>query len=151
MQRGDITKRGQLLFRLDTESEALGRDAALARSERAQAQAENLKKGRRPLEMDVIDQQLGQAQAALTGSTATLQRNQRLVEQSFVAPVRLDEFSAARDRDAARVKELQAQRSVANSAARPGGLARDRAFATRCGEAALLHAAGPTGAGGRGQ
>lgn len=123
VQRGDITKRGQLLFRLDTESEALGRDAALARSERAQAQAENLKKGRRPLEMAVIDQQLAQAQAALAGSTATLQRNQRLVEQSFVSPLRLDEFRAARDRDAARVKELQAQRSFANSAARSDELA----------------------------
>ena len=118
VQRGDSVKRGQMLYALDAESEALGRDAALARSERARAQADNLRKGKRPLELKVLDEQLAQAQAALTASTATLARNRQLVSQGFLAALRLDEFVAQRDRDAARLKELQAQRSLATQASR---------------------------------
>jgi HlyD family secretion protein len=118
VRRGDRVVRGQALFALDTRSEVLGRDAAAARSESADAQARNLRKGARPLELLVVQQQLAQAQATLTASAATLQRNQRLVEQGFIAAVRLDELVAARDRDAARVRELQAQRASAAEAAR---------------------------------
>jgi HlyD family secretion protein len=123
VKRGDRATRGQLLYTLDTEAETLGRDAAQARSERAQAQADNLKTGKRPLELAALDEQLVQARAALAGSTAALARNQRLVEQGYIAPLRLDELIAARDRDAARVKELQAQRAYASTAARSGELA----------------------------
>jgi hypothetical protein len=48
---------------------ALGRDAAQARSERALAQADNLRKGRRPLELQALDEQIAQAQAALATSS----------------------------------------------------------------------------------
>jgi HlyD family secretion protein len=118
VQRGDRVQRGQLLYTLDTDAEALGRDAAAARSESAEAQAQNLRKGRRPLELQALDEQLAQARAALSASTATLQRNRELVAQGFLAPLRLDELVAARDRDAARLKELQAQRALAPQAAR---------------------------------
>lgn len=118
VQRGDRVGRGQVLFALDADSEALGRDAALARSDRARAQADNLRKGRRPLELQALDQQLLQAQAALSASTATLDRNRQLVGQGYLSPLRLDELVATRDRDAARLKELQAQRALALQAAR---------------------------------
>lgn len=118
VRRGDSVKAGQLLFGLDSDAEALNRDAARARSERALAQAENLRKGRRPLERAALDEQLAQARAALAGSTAALSRQQTLVQQGYVSPLRLDELTAARDRDAARVKELQAQRLLADESAR---------------------------------
>lgn len=116
--RGDRVTRGQLLYTLDADAEALGRQAAQARSERAQAQESNLRKGRRPAELQAIDQQLAQAQAALTASTSALKRNQQLVEQGFQSPLRLEELVAARDRDTARLRELQAQRRLAGEAAR---------------------------------
>jgi HlyD family secretion protein len=116
--RGDRVKRGQLLYSLDVDSEAISRDAARARSEQAAAQAEDLRKGKRPLELKQIDEQLVQAQATLAGSSATLARNQRLVEQGYVSASTLDPLVAARDRDAARVNELQLQRSFATAAAR---------------------------------
>ena len=118
VQRGDRVTRGQPLYALDADAEALGKQAAQARSERALAQEENLRKGKRPVELQAIDQQLAQARAALTGSTSALQRNQRLVDQGFQSPLRLEELVAARDRDTARVRELQAQRSLATQAAR---------------------------------
>lgn len=118
VQRGDVVKAGQLLYGLDSDAEALSRDAAQARSESAQAQADNLRKGKRPLELAALDEQLAQARAALAGSTAALARQKSLVQQGYVSALRLDELTAARDRDAARVKELQAQRQQAAESAR---------------------------------
>ena len=116
VQRGDKVTRGQLLFTLDADAETLASGAAQARSERALAQADNLRKGRRVPELQALDEQLAQARAAASASAVALQRQQRLVEQGFVAALRLDELVASRDRDAARVRELQAQRARAATA-----------------------------------
>jgi HlyD family secretion protein len=118
VKRGDAVKAGQVLYQLDSDAEALSRDAAQARSERALAQADNLRKGKRPLELAALDEQLAQARAALAGSAAALSRQQTLVQQGYVSPLRLEELTAARDRDTARVKELQAQRRLADESAR---------------------------------
>lgn len=118
VQRGDRVTRGQPLFALEADAEAWAQRAAQARGERAQAQAGNLRKGKRPLELNALDAQLAQARAALAVSAATLARQRQLVAQGFVSPLRLDESVAQRDRDAARVEELQAQRSLAAQAAR---------------------------------
>lgn len=123
VQRGDSVKQGQALYALETDAETLGRQAAQARSERALAQAENLRKGRRPAEIQAIDQQLAQARAALAASTSALQRNQQLVGQGFQSASRLEELAAAHDRDAARVRELQAQRALATQASRSDEIA----------------------------
>jgi len=123
VRRGEQVKRGQSLFALDADSEAIGSEAAQARSERALAQAQDLRKGKRPSELAAIDQQLAQARAALASSTSTLLRNQKLVEQGFIAPLRLEELVAARDRDAARVRELQADRTTAATASRSDEIA----------------------------
>lgn len=118
VQRGDAVQQGQLLFALDSEAESLSASGAAARQQRAQAQADNLRKGRRPIEIQAIDAQLAQAGAALAASTTQLERQRRLVEQGFLSPLRLDELESARDRDRARVHELQAQRVLAQQAAR---------------------------------
>ncbi len=128
-KRGDAVAAGQPLYALDSDAEQIGRSAAQARSERAAAQAANLLKGRRPLELQALDQQLAQARAAAAASEATLARQRGLAEQGFVAALRLDELVAARDRDAARVKELEAQRALALQAARSDEVAAARAEA----------------------
>jgi HlyD family secretion protein len=113
VQDGDAVTQGQLLFALESEPDTHKLEAARARSEQAQAQVQDLAKGSRPAELQAIDQQLAQARAALTVSASELRRNQTLVDQGFIAAVRLDELVAAHDRDAARVRELQAQRALA--------------------------------------
>jgi len=123
VRRGDRVSRGQPLFMLDTDAEALGSAAASARQSKADAQLANLRKGRRPNELAALDQQLAQAQAALTASAAALQRQQGLVAQGFVAPQQLQEVQSTHDRDAARVRELQAQRAQAGEAARSDEIA----------------------------
>jgi HlyD family secretion protein len=136
VKRGDRVTRGQLLYALDVDSEAIGRDAARARSEQAAAQAEDLRKGKRPLELQQLDQQLAQAQATLANSVATLASNERLVAQGFVSALTLESLRAARDRDVARVKELQAQRALGGQAARRDEIAA-AAAATRGAQADL--------------
>ncbi len=128
VRRGDQVAAGQPLYRLDTDAEQFGSAQAQARSERAAAQAANLGKGRRPLEVKAIDEQLAQAQAALAASGSALERQRSLVAQGFVSASQLDALVAARDRDAARVQELQAQRALAQQAlARSDELAAARA------------------------
>jgi HlyD family secretion protein len=140
VQRGDRVGTGQLLYKLEADAQTLARDAAAARQERAEAQAQNLRKGKRPAELQAIDQQLAQARAAQAVSQAALQRQQQLVAQGFVSALRLDELVAARDRDAARVQELQAQRVLASEAARSDEIAAAAAEA-RAGSADLALAA----------
>ncbi|MDP1900508.1 MAG: HlyD family efflux transporter periplasmic adaptor subunit [Rubrivivax sp.] len=123
VKRGDSVASGQLLYTLDSDAEALTRDAARARSEQAASQEADLRKGRRPLELQQLEQQLAQARATLSASTATLERHRRLVEQGFIAALQLDTLAATRDRDAARVAELQAQRAFAAEAARRDAIA----------------------------
>jgi HlyD family secretion protein len=117
--RGTRVEKNAPLFAIDTESERIERNAAQARIQRAQAQVENLNKGRRAPEVRVVEQQLARAEAELMMSTQELARNQSLVKQGFVAEVKLDELLSARDRDRARVAELQAQLVVARTGARP--------------------------------
>jgi HlyD family secretion protein len=118
VHRGDAVQSGQTLFALDTEAERLAVSAAQARQQRAEAQTANLRKGRRPAELQAIDAQLAQADAALAASGAQLDRQQRLVAQGFVSALQLDELRAAHDRDLARKRELTAQRSLALQSAR---------------------------------
>jgi len=123
VQRGARVDQGSLLFALDNDAEEFNRAAAQAREQRAAAQAANLRKGRRTQELAALEQQLAQARANLAASKSQLERNQQLVKQGFVANVRLDDLVAARDRDVARVAELQAQLSLARDAARPDEIA----------------------------
>ncbi len=121
--RGQRVARGAALFSLDTDAEAAARAAAEARLAAAAAQAANLRKGRRPPEVRAVEQQLAQARASLEASTAQLARSEKLVEQGFVSSLQLDTLRAAQERDAARVRELQAQLVVAREAARPDEIA----------------------------
>ncbi len=123
VERGARVQAGQILFELERDPESLARAAAAARAESAAAQTRNLRKGKRVDELRAIEQQLAQARAALALSTNDLKRSEGLVAQGFISPNRLDELKATRDRDVARVAELQANLAVARDAARPDEIA----------------------------
>ena len=118
VQRGDRVHAGQTLYTLDADAQVLAREAAAARSLSAEKQADDLRHGKRPSELDAIRAQLAQARAALANSSAALERNQRLVAQGFVAPQTQDALVATRASDSARVRELQANLATAELAAR---------------------------------
>jgi HlyD family secretion protein len=119
VQRGSRVEAGAPLFALEAENEAGARREAEDRMKQAQAQLENLRKARRPSEIDAIRAQLSQAQAAAALSATGLKRQQDLVARGFVSRQVLDEARAALERDSAHVDELKAQLATAHLASRP--------------------------------
>ncbi len=119
VQRGDRVNQGDPLYTLEQENERSAQAEALERLNRAQAELENLKKGKRESELKAIEAQLAQAQANLKLSEAQLRRHERLFRTNFISKDQLDEARFHFERDQARIKELSAQLTTAHLAARP--------------------------------
>lgn len=119
VKRGAQVKAGDALFALEQENEAAARREAEERLKNAEAQLANLRKGKRPTELDAIRAQLAQAEAGLKLSAVQLKRQEQLVAQNFISRERLDEARTAHARDTEHVSELRAQLATARLAARP--------------------------------
>lgn len=117
-ERGAQVAAGDPLFVLERENETAARREAEERLRSAEAQLANLRKGRRPTEIEAIQAQLAQAETNLGLSEAQLRRAEQLVAQNFIAKEKLDEARTARDRDRARVAQLRAELATAKLAAR---------------------------------
>lgn len=98
------------------------RDEAAAALARAQAQRDDARAGSRPEEIDVLLAQRDQAQAALTRSQAEYDRVRILAERGDVAQSGLDLARSTRDRDAAALKQTEAQLAVAQLGGRDQAL-----------------------------
>lgn len=111
--RGDTVKVGQLLFALERQSEA----AALAQAEKnlaqAQAQLDDLTKGKRPTEIAALEAQLEQAQANLKLASDALTRREQLGGAHVISKEELDQANMQRDADQARVAQLVADLETA--------------------------------------
>jgi HlyD family secretion protein len=116
--RGDRVMVGDIVAVLEADAERAARDEARARLAQAEAQLENLRKGRRSPEIDALIAQRRQAEAQLQLSEQQLRRYSRLPVGEVVSQERMDETRAAYARDRARVAELAAQIEVARMAAR---------------------------------
>lgn len=136
VSRGSAVTQGAELFRLDTEIEAAAQAEASARVAQTQAQAVNLRKGKRLDELRAIEAQLAQARATAAASKRQLVRERELATTGFVSLSVIDDAEAAAARDSARVRELEAQLAVAREAARPDEIAAADAQ-TRAAAAAL--------------
>jgi len=104
--RGMRVAAGAPLFALEQENERAARAEAEQELRRAEAQLEDLNKGKRPTEVAAVQAELAQAQAAARLAEAQLRRQAQLARSQFVSPDTLDALRAARDRDRARVAEL---------------------------------------------
>ncbi|HUP96496.1 MAG TPA: HlyD family efflux transporter periplasmic adaptor subunit [Usitatibacter sp.] len=118
-QRGQSVAAGAPLFALEHESEEAARREAEERMKRAQAQVDDLRKGKRSTEIEAVRAQLGQAQVVANLSEKEYARQLDLVAKGFVSQQRADEARAARDRDRGRVAEISAEHETARSGARP--------------------------------
>ncbi|HKS36813.1 MAG TPA: HlyD family efflux transporter periplasmic adaptor subunit [Verrucomicrobiae bacterium] len=116
--RGAEVKSGQLLFELEREAESAAVREASQKLLQAQAQLENLKKGKRPSEIASLDAQLDRARANLRLSEIELTRVARLREEKVVAADELDRVKARRDADQAQVESLAADLDTARLGAR---------------------------------
>ena len=118
-QRGSQVSAGSPLFALESENEDSARREAEERVKRAQAQSEDLRKGRRPTEITAARAQLTQAQAAAGLSERDYARQQDLVSKGFVSQSRADEARAARDRDRGKLAEINAELQTVLAGTRP--------------------------------
>jgi len=111
--RGDSVKAGQILFELERQSEA----DALAQAEKnlaqAQAQLDDLLKGKRPTEIASLTAQLERAQADLKLSAAQLVRREKLDVTDVVSKEELDQARAQNDASQAQVNQLTADLATA--------------------------------------
>lgn len=113
VQRGQQVAQGAALFALEADDERAARQQAADQLRAAEATLQDLKTGKRPLEVEVSRAQLAQAQAQAQRSAAAWRRDQRQYEIGGIAQAQLDESRAQAGSDAARVRELQRDIDVA--------------------------------------
>jgi HlyD family secretion protein len=118
-QRGAQVEPGAALFALEAENEDAAKREAQERARKAAAQVEDLRKGKRPTEIESSRAQLAQAEVAARLSERELQRQLDLVSKGFVSQSRADEAKAARDGDRNKVLQLQNELATVQSGSRP--------------------------------
>lgn len=121
--RGDQVEEGTVLFRLDPADAEQARREAVARLDQARALLADLKTGKRPEELAVIEAQAEEISASLALAERDLKRYQTLHEASVVSDARAETARERFDVLAARLKAMQASLDVAKLAARPDAIA----------------------------
>lgn len=108
VQRGMQVKAGDILFTLDESPQKEARDEAERRLAQARANLEDLRKGKRPTEIESLEAQLGQAQAALILSQKELERQENLLTSDATARQDVDRARSTFDQNRQRVTQIQA-------------------------------------------
>ncbi|MBF0164497.1 MAG: HlyD family efflux transporter periplasmic adaptor subunit [Magnetococcales bacterium] len=116
--KGARVEAGAVLFALEDDLERLGVAEATANLERTRALRDNLLTGKKTSEITVLEHQRSQAEANLRLSSLRKARQESLIRSDATSRDRLDEFVSARQRDAARVEELEATIQVARERGR---------------------------------
>lgn len=119
VQKGGMVEAGAPLFVLERENEIAARRQAEQQLSAANARVANLKTGKRPVEVDMVAEQLRQAQAARELSASNLRRQESLFKSGFVSSAALDDARTQLKRDDASVRQLQASVDTAKLPARP--------------------------------
>jgi HlyD family secretion protein len=118
VDRGSQVKEGDPLFALDPEPQRSVRDEARRRVAQAKSSLDDLTKGKRPTEIESLDAQLKQAQAALVRSEAEYLRVDNLVRTASGSLDDLDRARSLRDQDRQRVAQYEADLKTARLGAR---------------------------------
>lgn len=118
VRKGDDVKIKTPLFILEQEKEKAQKREAEERLSQAKSLLENLKKGKRPSEIAVIEAQLQSAEAALKLAKIEYQRDNALYQKNLETKRKLDETRARLEQTEANVHELQAALTTARLPAR---------------------------------
>lgn len=114
VERGQQVEAGADLFTLDNTELNASIASAKADVTKAQAQFNNLLKGQRPEEIEVIMKQREQAKVALENAIKEYDRAKALVGSSFVSRSNYDRREAEYKSAKANLEQLEAQLKVAN-------------------------------------
>ncbi|MGE4350887.1 MAG: HlyD family secretion protein [Bdellovibrionales bacterium] len=127
VRRGQKIAAGDPLFTLDMTSLNASYLAAKAQVDQAKAQWQDLLKGSRPEEIEIILKQQDQAKATLEAAAKEYERAQTLSESNAVSRQSYDEAKAAFETAQARTAELDAELKKAALGAREDEIAAARA------------------------
>jgi HlyD family secretion protein len=118
VRRGEQVKVSDPLFLLDDVSERAARDEAARRLKQAQANVDDLSRGKRISEIQSITAQLKQAQATLDLSSKTLVRNRELLKVKAISQQVYDESFSDEARNRQVVNQFLADLETARLGAR---------------------------------
>ncbi len=118
VRRGELVSVGQLVATVETtDAEFLMRESE-AKLGQAQAELDNLKRGKRPEEVAVIEATLKAAKAQALDAKHVLNRRSDLFKRGFSSQSELDQAQTTNDVALAKVGELSANLDVARLSAR---------------------------------
>jgi HlyD family secretion protein len=123
VKRGDSVRVGDLVAKVETRDAEIAVADAEARLSQASAELSNLRIGRRPEEIAVIEASLSAAKAQAEDAQRVLDRRKDLSKRGFMAQAELDQAQTAVDVAQARVGELSANLGVARLPSRPDEIA----------------------------
>ena len=118
VQRGAQVKKDAPLFALEQGLETAAKEEAERKLAQAKATLEDVKKGRRPSELNSLDAQLRLARAALVFSEKEYQRQDDLHRRGVSSAEAFDRARTARDQDTHRVAQLEADSQTARLGSR---------------------------------
>ncbi|MDD5198423.1 MAG: HlyD family efflux transporter periplasmic adaptor subunit [Terrimicrobiaceae bacterium] len=139
VERGAQVKKGDPLFTLESGSERASREEAERKVAQARSNLDDARRGQRPSEIQAIQAQLDQADAALVLSQREFERQDKLRKSGVSSAQDMDRARAARDQDRQRVSQLSATLETAQLGSRSDQIAAAEA-ALRAQEAALARA-----------
>ncbi|MEN6425076.1 MAG: HlyD family efflux transporter periplasmic adaptor subunit [Phycisphaerales bacterium] len=139
VQRGARVRAGEALFELENTPQRAACDEATQRLTQAQASLEDLKKGKRPSEIEAIEAQLQESRAALTLAEKEFSRQENLSRSGATTAQELDRARATHDQYRQRVAQLDAELKTAQLGSRSDQIAAAQAN-VRALEAALAKA-----------
>lgn len=113
VRRGEQVEAGAPLFSLEKAAEEAARREAAERVRGAEERLANLRAGRRPAEVAVVNAQAAQAAASRKLSTEQLRQQEKLFAGGFISRSALDQARANYERDIARLAEAEAQGRLA--------------------------------------
>ncbi|HAX92152.1 MAG TPA: secretion protein HlyD [Rhodospirillaceae bacterium] len=118
VQRGQNVKAGQPLFSLNLATLKAELAAADAERLRANATQNDLSKGKRPEEIDIVLKQRDEALAIMKHAEQELERAGKLIKSKAISQAQLDSATSAFNEAAARVATLEAQNKADSLGAR---------------------------------
>lgn len=136
VRRGDRVTSGEVVAQLEKSDAKISVAQAEAAVAKAQSELANLREGKRPEEIQVIEATLTSAKAQADEANRSVERIAKLVERGAATQTQLDDARTALEVARAKVAEAQANLDVAKLPARPQQIAAAEA-AVRSGQADL--------------
>ena len=117
-QQGRIANSGDYIFEIDSEDESYSLQKTSSDLAAAKATLMDMKKGKRPSEIEIVKYQLLQAKSEATKSKILLDKDQTLFFKKIISNIQLENSKAAAARDQARISEIESQLQVSSLPAR---------------------------------